>query len=188
MVPSALNHDLIVQIADTARAMLLTMAKLIRRHFTATGYVANKTSVLLHWHRKLKLWLPPGGHIEENEDPVQAVIREAKEETGLDVVVLPSGGPGPFPFDEPGQITPPVTILIEDIDDPVDGFHHHIDMIYFLAISDPGQEPLPGWQWFTREQLNSGDDLMSPDGDLVPPPPDVLEVGVLAIDAVNNHA
>ena len=107
--------------------MLLSMTETIRRHFTATGYVANQTSVLLHWHRKLKLWLPPGGHIEENEDPVQAVIREAKEETGLDVVILPSGGPGPFDFDEPGQVQSPVTILIEDIDDPVDGFHHHLD-------------------------------------------------------------
>ena len=95
MAPSALNHDLIVQITDTARAMLLTMAKLIRRHFTATGYVANKTSVLLHWHRKLKLWLPPGGHIEENEDPVQTY--EARVE------VLKSRGMLPLNFDRPAD-------------------------------------------------------------------------------------
>ncbi|NQW18558.1 MAG: NUDIX domain-containing protein [Chloroflexi bacterium] len=163
------------------------MTENIRRHFTATGYVANETSILLHWHNKLRLWLPPGGHIEENEDPVQAMIREAKEETGLDVTVLPSGGPGPFHFNDPAQVQPPVTILVEDIDDPVDGFHQHIDMIYFTTLADPDQQPLPGWQWFTREQLESGDGLLSPDGDLVPPPPDVLEVGVLAIDAVSLH-
>ena len=32
-------------------------------------------------------WLPPGGHIEVNEDPIEAVLREVLEETGLEVEV-----------------------------------------------------------------------------------------------------
>jgi 8-oxo-dGTP diphosphatase len=40
-------------------------------------------SLLLGDHRKSGLWLPPGGHVEEGEDPRQAVIREAGEELGI---------------------------------------------------------------------------------------------------------
>ena len=55
------------------------------RHFTATGYVVIDNSILLHFHPKVKMWLPPGGHIELNEDPNQAVIREVYEETSIEV-------------------------------------------------------------------------------------------------------
>ena len=33
------------------------------RHFTATAFVVCGDSVALHWHQKVKAWLPPGGHI-----------------------------------------------------------------------------------------------------------------------------
>ena len=46
------------------------------RHFTSTGFVIQDGATLLHWHAKVKAWLPPGGHIMNNEDPVQAVLRE----------------------------------------------------------------------------------------------------------------
>ncbi|HEY3879194.1 MAG TPA: NUDIX domain-containing protein [Trebonia sp.] len=39
--------------------------------------------VLLGDHRKSGLWLPPGGHVEDGEDPRQAVVREAAEELGI---------------------------------------------------------------------------------------------------------
>ncbi len=39
--------------------------------------------LLLGDHRKSGLWLPPGGHVEDGEDPRQAVIREAREELGI---------------------------------------------------------------------------------------------------------
>ena len=58
------------------------------RHFTATGYVVIDNSILLHFHPKVKMWLPPGGHIELNEDPNQAVIREVYEETSIEVELI----------------------------------------------------------------------------------------------------
>ncbi len=38
------------------------------------------SKVLLVDHKKAQLWLPSGGHVELNEDPKEAVIRECLEE------------------------------------------------------------------------------------------------------------
>ena len=58
---------------------------LIEKHFTSTAFVLHpiEDKVLLHWHNKVKAWLPPGGHIENNETPVEAVKRETFEEIGI---------------------------------------------------------------------------------------------------------
>ena len=53
--------------------------------FTVSICIVHENKVLLLMHKKLHIWLPPGGHIELDEDPNEAVLREAKEETGLDV-------------------------------------------------------------------------------------------------------
>jgi 8-oxo-dGTP pyrophosphatase MutT (NUDIX family) len=53
--------------------------------------------LLLGDHRKSGLWLPPGGHVEEDEDPHQAVIRETREELGIAAQFHPAfGGGKPF--------------------------------------------------------------------------------------------
>ena len=57
----------------------------MRRHFTATGFVVQGSRTLLHWHKRSQKWLPPGGHIEPDEDPVQAILREIREETGVEI-------------------------------------------------------------------------------------------------------
>jgi len=44
---------------------------------------AAERCLLLGDHRKSGLWLPPGGHVEDGENPHQAVIREAGEELGI---------------------------------------------------------------------------------------------------------
>jgi len=36
----------------------------VKRHFTATAFVVRGDATLLHWHRRLGQWMPPGGHIE----------------------------------------------------------------------------------------------------------------------------
>jgi 8-oxo-dGTP pyrophosphatase MutT (NUDIX family) len=54
------------------------------RHFVATMYVVNDGATLLHEHEKLGMWLPPGGHIDRDEQPHEAALRETYEETGLE--------------------------------------------------------------------------------------------------------
>src|SRR3990167_10187310 len=48
---------------------------------------ANRTQVLLIKRRDVPVWVLPGGGIEPNETPENAVIREILEETGLTVKV-----------------------------------------------------------------------------------------------------
>lgn len=43
---------------------------------------------LLVDHKRAQLWLPPGGHVEINEHPKATVIREAREELGIEADFL----------------------------------------------------------------------------------------------------
>lgn len=52
------------------------------------GYGFHNNKLLLVLHKLQGLWLPVGGHIEENETPDDALRREFKEETGLEIVLL----------------------------------------------------------------------------------------------------
>lgn len=62
----------------------------IRRERVATIYIfdPNTREFLLVFHRNLGAWLAPGGHIELNETPVEAAMREAEEEIGLKPEIL----------------------------------------------------------------------------------------------------
>ena len=55
--------------------------------FTSEVFIVYQDKVLLRIHDKYGRWLSIGGHIELDEDPVQAAIREAKEEVGLDIEI-----------------------------------------------------------------------------------------------------
>lgn len=52
--------------------------------------------LLLVAHRKAGLWLPAGGHVEPGEDPWAAVVRECREEPGIEAVASPVAGERPF--------------------------------------------------------------------------------------------
>jgi 8-oxo-dGTP pyrophosphatase MutT (NUDIX family) len=52
-------------------------------HVTASSIVIGVRGIVLHRHKRLGLWLQPGGHIDANERPEDAALREAFEETGI---------------------------------------------------------------------------------------------------------
>lgn len=63
-------------------------------HVTASAIVVSDDGdkVALHLHKRLNMWLQPGGHIEEGETPAEGALREAQEETGLPVRHERDGG------------------------------------------------------------------------------------------------
>ncbi len=154
------------------------------RHFTATGFVVNGDATLLHWHHRVRAWLPPGGHVEPNEDPIQAVLREVHEETGFEVEIVPTQ-PSPEIGDLP-QVAAPRTILVEDVYDQKVGAHQHIDMIYFCRLQGPRPPAPPGWLWFSKDDLASEFATQTPNGNLEPPPKDVIVLGLESIEAAGG--
>ena len=60
----------------------------MKTDLVVAGYILKEDKVLLIHHKKLDVWLPVGGHIDENETPDQALVREIKEEIGIDVEIL----------------------------------------------------------------------------------------------------
>jgi 8-oxo-dGTP pyrophosphatase MutT (NUDIX family) len=93
--------------------------------FTVAIFVVQDGRVLLIHHRQLGKWLPLGGHIELDEDPEQAALREAREESGLDVELV---GERP-PTTEPGTraLIAPRFMDIHRIS----ATHEHIGLIYW---------------------------------------------------------
>jgi 8-oxo-dGTP pyrophosphatase MutT (NUDIX family) len=100
------------------------------RHFTVAVFVVWEGKVLLHHHRKLGMWLPPGGHIEENELPDEAAVREVWEETRLRVELV---GERREDVTDPVQLYRPAGVQLENIGPG----HQHIDLIYFAKPSGP---------------------------------------------------
>ena len=102
--------------------------------------------VLLHRHARLNRWLPPGGHIEPNETPDSAAIREVFEETGVHIKLIDDPVIAPYGPGTPLMLTRPLGAMLVDIRPG----HQHIDLVYLAAASNDGDNRA---LWFTSEQL-----------------------------------
>jgi 8-oxo-dGTP pyrophosphatase MutT (NUDIX family) len=63
-------------------------------HVTASCFIVDErgSALLLHHHRRLGRWLQMGGHVEADEPPAAAALREGSEESGLrDLAFLVDG-------------------------------------------------------------------------------------------------
>lgn len=54
------------------------------KHLVSYFAVVDGNRILLVDHKNAELWLPPGGHVEPGEHPRDTVLREAREELGLE--------------------------------------------------------------------------------------------------------
>ena len=93
-------------------------------HVTASGIVVGPRGTVLHRHKRLGIWMQPGGHIDAGERPDEAALREAVEELGLAVAHPPDG-----PF-----------LIHLDVHDAANA-HTHLDLRYLLLGADA--DPMP---------------------------------------------
>lgn len=114
-------------------------------HVTGSALIVGRRGIVLHRHRRLGLWLQPGGHLDDGEAPWEAAVREAAEETGLPVrlvsrelahVDVHAGGRGHTHLD--------LRYLVDGGDgDPAPPPEESQEVAWFgwdeaLAIADPG--------------------------------------------------
>ena len=99
------------------------------REWTVATFVVYRGRVLLHYHARLGLWLPPGGHIEHGELPDEAAVREVLEETGVRCRLTGETG---VSVEYPRQLIQPLGIQVEDIRPGV----QHIDLVYLAVTHD----------------------------------------------------
>ena len=93
-------------------------------HLTASGFVVGTRGTVLHRHRRLGIWVQPGGHVDPDELPEEGALRETTEETGL-VVQHPPTGP----------------LLVHVDCHPGPRGHTHLDLRYVVLA--PARDPSP---------------------------------------------
>lgn len=124
----------------------------MKTDLTVGGYIFHDNKILLIHHGKLDLWLPVGGHIDENETPDQALLREIKEETGLEVEIV---GKDDMPLSGNAKriLARPFHVNLHSVGD-----HDHCCFYYICKTLNPEElkinKELKGFEWFSEEDLN----------------------------------
>ena len=123
----------------------------------AGGYLVKDNKVLLVHNKKLNKWTPPGGHIEENETPDSALIREWKEELDLDISILAAhdsafagdtnATPIPMPFH--------IDLEREGFDSPRLAYFFYVQLLEADQIINILESELHDVGWFSEEDLHS---------------------------------
>ena len=127
-----------------------------QKTMTATVYVVRGDEVLLHWHKKYDTWFPLGGHMEKNEFPHEAAIREAREEAGIEIALHKTEIAPEIDVGRVGRVPAPFCIFQEEGRD-----EEFFDFI-FIGHTDeeelhPNADESCVFSWFDEEKLKNSD-------------------------------
>jgi 8-oxo-dGTP pyrophosphatase MutT (NUDIX family) len=129
--------------------------------FVVDVFIVHKNTVLLRLHEKYHKWLAVGGHIELNETPDVAALREVQEEVGLHVMLY-SGNEKSQPPEEVQEknIVPPMHINLH----PINEKHSHCSLIYYaysetMVITEQENEKSGGCKWLTKNEIENSKEL-----------------------------
>jgi ADP-ribose pyrophosphatase YjhB (NUDIX family) len=122
--------------------------------FVVDIFVVNRDSVLLRMHDKYKIWLVPGGHIQLDEEPEEAAVREVQEEVGLEVELV--GERGHVFANGEKTLLVPRFMNRHKISDT----HEHISFVFFARsetreVHQGETEVSDEIRWFTKEELEN---------------------------------
>lgn len=92
--------------------------------------------LILHRHRRLGKLMMFGGHVELNENPWQAAVRELREESGYSPEQLNILQPERPPLTMPGAAVHPVPVCQATGAYPGDVSHFHADTAYAFTTGE----------------------------------------------------
>lgn len=131
----------------------------MKTDLVVSGYIIHGGKVLLIHHKGMDVWIPPGGHIEEDETPDHAVIRELKEELGLDVEILNRNDISPS-GNIVEQLAVPFYVNVHRIKGVKGVEEHNHCCLYYLCVTNdlknmkPDRSEVKDHAWFTPEELD----------------------------------
>jgi 8-oxo-dGTP pyrophosphatase MutT (NUDIX family) len=113
----------------------------LRRAFSVAVYPRFQDKVLVIHHKRLGVWLPPGGELHPGETPLEAAVRELLEETGLT---------GRFPRTSDVDGTPSGLIGYEEHLAGSKGLH--LNFVFVCDVDTDAVRPndeFRSWRWVT---------------------------------------
>lgn len=132
----------------------------MKTDLTVNGFIFKDDKVLLIYNPKYQMWLGVGGHIDPDTTPDEQMVKEAKEEVGLDIEIL-SLSPEIKISDSALRGTAlPFYADVHNVGD-----HNHYSQYYVCVPRDPSQKivsddrEVKKYNWFTESEIEINQEI-----------------------------